>query len=261
MSEIQVADGYGLVWHTRARVDTFEEITAILDVFSGLGLSADRIGVSDEPRRPFDAEVLREWIARNGGFLGDTIFERTKSPKYVLDCGRGAQPDYWAPTLVMTKAPAPRWVLPLFEAHAQMCGILRPLFGTLLPFFRNIGEVWTDDAALNITTRFDLMVYGLPPLGARTWLGPYAVQQIGRARLESAPDVVLRDQADGAVMVDLSPEPWTLDGPTCLSRARAVTAHLAESGAFGDYREPIRFKRPYNPRWVPPPDAVLPRQR
>jgi hypothetical protein len=181
---------------------------------------------------------------------------RKKAPRYELHLQSSSARAYWNPTLVLKGRPSAKWPPKIFEVHRELSRLMRPLFATVLPHFKAAPGVWEDRAACNITTWHDLLVFGLPRLGLRTWLGPHAVEQVGLNLLRNAPGVVLREHDPGSVEVDLGKEPWTLDGPDRIKRAREVSAYLAESGAFGDYAFHFREDRPANPSWNPPPDTL-----
>ena len=255
MAVVQSADMYVLVWHGRFAIDSMPTLEKVVRVLVASGLAPTRFGVPDARTHDYSESGLRRWWKQSEGNPSGLALYREKAPRYTMTALNGEARAYWSPNLVLKGRPAARWPPRFFEVHRQMSLLMRPLFGTVLPHFEDTPGVWEDRAACNITTRHDLLVFGLPRLGLRTWLGPHAVAQIGLERLRRAPGAVLREHEDGAVEVDLADEPWTLDGPARIERARSVTAYLAKSGAFGDYSARFREDRPATPGWVPPPDA------
>ncbi len=257
MSVVQSADMYVLVWHGRFTIDSLQKLMDVVGVLDDSGLSPTHFGVPDSRAHEYSATALRRWwLEKDQNPCGLALYRRA-APNYTMTALSGSAMGYWSPEILFKKRPSSKWPPKLFELHRRMSRLMRPLFATVLPHFKGTPGSREDRAACNITTRHDLLVFGLPPLGARTWLGPHAVAQIGLDHLRRAPGVVLREHDDGAVEVDLADAPWTLDGPARVARARSVTRYLAESGAFGDYSARFREDRPANPHWVPPPDAIV----
>ncbi len=250
-----LADSYSLVWHGRYSIESFSDLEEVLALLEAYKLPPTHFGIPDALDRAYDRKAIRLWWDEHRGRpVGLELYRREK-PTYTLTAMSDWGPGYWCPRLACGGCPSMKWPVRLFELHRRLSLLMRPFFATVLPHFKGERWVWEDHAAYHITTRDDLLVFGLPPLGTRTWLGPNAVDRIGLERLRRTPGIVLREHDDGAAEVDLAQEPWNLDGPARLKRARTVTTSLAESGAFGDYSTSLREDRRPNPQWVPPSDA------
>ena len=99
-----------------------------------------------------------------------------------------------------------------------------------------------------------LQAYGLKPVCARTWFGPYLVDLMGRERLENS-GALTQGTPWGGLQMDLVQNPWESDVETLSSRQHAVMQQLLPSGVFGDYTTILAYQPGPNWKPIPTPNA------
>lgn len=248
------ADMYFLKWWAKFDLEPTEELDRFVAVLTDRGLAPTHFGKTQQTLREYSHRTLRRcWKEWEGNPFG-LVFARRKAPRYTMSAlSLITHTAYQSPQLDLRTRPNKTWPPVLFDLHRDYSLLLRPYFAALVPHFKQSSATWTDRAAINIT-RFALSRNGFPPVGARTWFGAEAVEQVGRELLLATPEAVVREEDDGSLQLDLSAEPWTLAAEDLLERARVATRHLQQSKAFGDYSDPTEKDRDRRHLWSPPDD-------
>jgi hypothetical protein len=227
-----------------------EGLAALLD-----GLEADpefrptNWGENERAAQPYKRSALLKEVGGYKPGLRMPGVARRKEPRYAgyfnADA-TGAQ----AVHLEFAGAPGAEALGGIFRFGSRLAEHLRPLFGFAHPVWLGKGQEY------NVAGRLDakeFRKFGPRSICARTWLGPWLVEEIGRDRLDSA-GAVVTDAVWGGVETDLLPDPWTREiGPLAKARTRVMAA-LADAGVFGDYSVSMKYKP--GQRWAGVPAPV-----
>jgi hypothetical protein len=252
VGEAVLADMYFLRWWAEFSLTPVDELVSFLAVLEAHQMAPTHYGTPDGDLWKFSSAGIKKWWKKVEGNPAGLVLRRNKAPKYEMDVvSMLTHSTFQSPAIDVRTKVSGKWPKVLFAMHQGYSQHLRPFFAALVPHFKKSGATWTDRAVANITTAH-LRKNGLPPVGARTWFGPHAVREVGRDLILGTPDVVVREQDDGAIEMDLADEPWTLDGEQFLALARAATSHLMEARPFGDYSEPGGTDKIRTHLWTPP---------